>query len=83
MKVCERKVVPASSHSIIRILIWTNPKRKRLASHVARTRVGENRSALQGFGEQPEGMALFGTLSRRLKDDIKKDLNGPGWESID
>jgi len=45
--------------------------------------VGENRSALQGFGGQPEGMALFGTLSRRLKDDNKKDLDGTGWESID
>jgi hypothetical protein len=45
--------------------------------------VRENRSALQGFGGQPEGMALFGTLSPRLKDDIKKDLDGPGWESMD
>jgi len=50
---------------------------------VARTRVGENRSALQGLGGQREGMALFGTLSHRLKDDNKKDLDGPGWESID
>lgn len=46
---------------------------------MAHTRVGENRSALQGFGGQTEEMTLFGTLSRRLKDDIKKDLDGPGW----
>jgi len=26
---------------------------------------------------------FFGTLSRRLKDDIKKDLDGPGWNSMD
>jgi hypothetical protein len=40
--------------------------------------VGENRNALQGFGGKPEG-----TLNRILKDDIKKDLNGPGWEGMD
>jgi hypothetical protein len=44
---------------------------------------GENRSALQGFGGQPEEMAFYGTFSRGLKDGIKKDLDGPGWESMD
>lgn len=50
---------------------------------MARTRVGGKQQCLQGFGGQPEGMALFGTLGCRLKDDIKKDLDGPGWESMD
>ena len=64
--------------------MWTYSKRKkRWAIHVACTRVGEKRSVLQGFGGQPERMTLFGTTSRILKNDIKKDLDGPGWESMD
>jgi len=37
---------------------------------------GGKQKCLQGFGGQTEGMALFGTLSRRLKDDIKNNLDG-------
>jgi hypothetical protein len=67
-----------SSQNIIRVI---KSRRIRWAGHVAR--MGEGRGAYRFLVGRPEGRRPLGRPRRRLKDNIKMDLQEVGWGVMD
>ena len=64
------------SPNIVRVI-----KSRRWAGHVAS--IGERRGAYKFLVGKPEGKRLLGRPKRRWEDNIKMDLQGVGYGSID
>jgi hypothetical protein len=67
-----------ASPSIIRMI---KSRRMRWAGHAAR--MGKKRTAYRIFVEKPEGKRPLGRPRRRWVNNIKMDLRGIGWDSMD
>jgi hypothetical protein len=67
-----------SSANIIRQI---KSRKMRLAGHVAR--MGQERNVYRVLIGKPEGKRPLGKPRRRWEDEIRMDLRGIGWGSVD